>query len=52
VPTEPIPVTQRIVSNFYAAKRMLHALGLTIQRHEATPTLAVKQAFLLARAAV
>jgi hypothetical protein len=36
VPTEPIPVTQRIVTNFYTAKRMLHALGLTIQRHEAT----------------
>ena len=36
VPTEPIPVTQRIVTNFYTAKRMLHALQLTIQRHEAT----------------
>jgi hypothetical protein len=36
VPTEPIPVTQRIVTNFYTAKRMLQALGLTIQRHEAT----------------
>ena len=24
VPTEPIPVTQRIVTNFYTAKRMLH----------------------------
>jgi hypothetical protein len=35
VPAEPIPVTQRIVTNFYTAKRMLHALGLTIQRHEA-----------------
>ena len=36
VPTGPIPVTQRIVTNFFTAKRMLHALQLTIQRHEAT----------------
>ncbi len=36
VPTSPIPVTQRIITNFYTAKRMLHALSLTIQRHEAT----------------
>ena len=36
VPTQPIPVTHRIISNFYTAKRMLHALTLTIQRHEAT----------------
>ncbi len=36
VPTEPIPVSQRIITNFYTAKRMLHALTLTVQRHEAT----------------
>ena len=36
VPSEPVPVTQRIVTNFYTAKRMLHALQLTVQRHEAT----------------
>jgi hypothetical protein len=36
VPTEPIPVTQRIITNFYTAKRMLHALQMTLQRHEAT----------------
>lgn len=36
IPTEPIPITQRIVTNFYTAKRLLHALQLTIQRHEAT----------------
>jgi hypothetical protein len=36
VPTDPIPVTQRIVTNFYTAKRMLQALHMTIQRHEAT----------------
>ena len=36
VPTEPIAITQRMVTNYYTAKRMLHALQLTIQRHEAT----------------
>ena len=36
VPTTPIPVKQRIITNFYTAKRMLHALQLSIQRHEAT----------------
>lgn len=36
VPTTPIPVTQRIITNFYTAKRMLAALQMTIQRHEAT----------------
>jgi len=35
LPTHPISVTQRIITNFYTAKRMLHALQLTIQRHEA-----------------
>ena len=36
IPTSPIPITQRIITNFYTAKRMLHALSLTVQRHEAT----------------
>jgi hypothetical protein len=36
MPTHPIPVTQRIITNFFTAKRMLHALNLTIQRHEQT----------------
>jgi hypothetical protein len=36
LPAHPIPVTQRIITNFFTAKRMLHALNLTIQRHEAT----------------
>jgi hypothetical protein len=36
VPTVPIVITQRIVTNFFTAKRMLHALMMTIQRHEAT----------------
>ena len=35
-PTQPIPVSQRIVMNFYNAKRMLHAIKLTVERHEAT----------------
>lgn len=36
MPTQAIPVNQRLITNFYTAKRMLHALQLTIQRHEAT----------------
>ncbi|MDR2438207.1 MAG: DUF3467 domain-containing protein [Planctomycetaceae bacterium] len=35
-PTVPIVVTDRIVTNFYTAKRMLYALQTTIQRHEQT----------------
>jgi hypothetical protein len=34
VPKQPIAVTQRIVVNYYTAKRLLHALGLSVQRHE------------------
>ena len=34
IPSEPVVITQRIVTNYYTAKRMLHALQLTIQRHE------------------
>ena len=30
----PIDVTQRIVLNFYTAKRLLHALHVSVQRHE------------------
>jgi hypothetical protein len=36
VPTKPIAVTQRIVTNLYTAKRLLHVLHMTVQRHEAT----------------
>lgn len=36
IPKEPIPITQRLIVNFYTAKRMLQALSLTIQRQEAT----------------
>jgi hypothetical protein len=34
VPTEAVTINQRIITNFYTAKRLLHALHLTIQRHE------------------
>jgi hypothetical protein len=34
LPTNPIVVSERIVMNFYTAKRMLFALQTTIQRHE------------------
>ena len=33
-PTEPVQVTQRIVTNYFTAKRLLHALHLSVQRHE------------------
>jgi hypothetical protein len=33
-PTQPIRVTQRIIMNFFTAKRTLHALQLTLERHE------------------
>jgi hypothetical protein len=35
VPKGSIPVTQRVIVNYYTAKRLLHALGLSVQRHEA-----------------
>ena len=35
VPTEPIAITQRIITNYFTAKRMLAALQMTLQRHEA-----------------
>jgi hypothetical protein len=34
VPTDPIEVKQRLVTNYYTAKRLLHALTLSVQRHE------------------
>ena len=34
--TEPIHVTQRVITNFFTAKRLLSVLQLTVQRHEAT----------------
>jgi hypothetical protein len=35
VPKEPIKVSQRLIVNFYTAKRMLGALSMAVQRHEA-----------------
>jgi len=34
VPTEPVVIKQRVVTNYFTAKRMLHALHLSVQRHE------------------
>jgi len=34
VPTQPIRVSQRVILNFYTAKRLLNALALSVQRHE------------------
>ncbi len=34
VPSSPIPLFQRTIVSFYTAKRLLHALEMTIQRHE------------------
>ena len=34
VPSEAVTITQRIVTNYYTAKRLLHALHLSVQRHE------------------
>jgi hypothetical protein len=33
--TDPIEITQRIILNFYTAKRMMAALQMSLQRHEA-----------------
>ncbi len=35
VQSEPIEISQRIVINFYTAKRLLAALQMSLQRHEA-----------------
>tara|TARA_B100000809_G_scaffold161039_1_gene158420 strand:- start:214 stop:630 length:417 start_codon:yes stop_codon:yes gene_type:complete len=34
IPQNPIKVSQRIVVNFYTAKRLLAALSMSVQRHE------------------
>ena len=34
-PPQSVIVSQRIVTNYYTAKRLLHALQITVQRHEA-----------------
>lgn len=33
-PNEPIEIAQRIIVNFYTAKRLLAALHMAVQRHE------------------
>jgi hypothetical protein len=35
VPNQSVVIHQRVVTNYYTAKRLFHALHLTIQRHEA-----------------
>lgn len=35
VPKSPIAVTQRIIINYFTAKRLLAALSMSVQRHEA-----------------
>lgn len=35
VPKDPINVNQRVIMNFYTAKRLLAALQMSVQRHEA-----------------
>ena len=34
VPSAPIAITQRIITNYYTAKRLLQVLQMTLQRHE------------------
>ena len=34
VPTEPVKLTQRLVVNYYTAKRLLGALHMAVQQHE------------------
>ena len=35
IPKDPIEVKQRIIVNYYTAKRLLAALNMSVQRHEA-----------------
>ena len=34
MPSEPVQISERIVLNYYTAKRLLGALHMSIQRHE------------------
>lgn len=34
--THPLPITQRIITNYYTAKRLLQVLHMTVGRYEAT----------------
>jgi hypothetical protein len=33
-PTEPIKITQRVITNYFTAKRLLQVLQMTLGRHE------------------
>jgi hypothetical protein len=33
-PTEPIMITQRVITNYFTAKRLLQVLQMTLERHE------------------
>lgn len=35
IPKDPIKVNQRVILNYYTAKRLLGALQMSVQRHEA-----------------
>lgn len=35
IPSSSVTITQRIIVNYYTAKRLLHAMGASVQRHEA-----------------
>ncbi len=35
MPSDPIEISERIVMNYYTAKRMMAALQMSLQRHEA-----------------
>jgi hypothetical protein len=34
IPRDPISIKQRIILNYFTAKRLLHALSMSVQRHE------------------
>jgi Protein of unknown function (DUF3467) len=33
-PPEPVAISQRVITNYYTAKRLLHVLQLTLERYE------------------
>ena len=36
VPADPIEISERVIVNYFTAKRMMAALQMSLQRHEAT----------------
>ena len=34
IPTEPLQIKQRLILNYFTAKRLLAALSMSVQRHE------------------